>query len=193
MKCLRLIWSFRHSRHPGGISSCAESAASSHPSFSPRASPINLTTQLLRELSLYCSSGALQCFSLFYTSRASYLSSPTARMSSSIAIPKRKKQQAVSEAPSPSSSSSYSSSADSPRTSQATSATSLPQTRYNHDRRPSLLSMSLTKLPSRQRRFEELLEALLRVSIPDQNPGLTRAPRLLHLEVRAHGYQRRTP
>ncbi|EON65438.1 hypothetical protein W97_04676 [Coniosporium apollinis CBS 100218] len=66
-------------------------------------------------------------------------------MSSSIAIPKRRKQQAVSEAPSPSSSSSYSSSADSPRTSQATSATSSPQTRYNHDRRPSLLSSSISK------------------------------------------------
>lgn len=69
-------------------------------------------------------------------------------MSSSIAIPQRKKIISDSHAAgsASSSSSSYGSFVDTSRTPQASSSVPTPSARYYHDRRPSLLSRSLSIL-----------------------------------------------
>ncbi|OCK94308.1 uncharacterized protein K441DRAFT_660132 [Cenococcum geophilum 1.58] len=69
-------------------------------------------------------------------------------MSSSIAIPQRKKKMLSDShvaSSASSSSSSYGSFVDTSRTPQASSSVLTPSARYYHDRRPSLLSSSISK------------------------------------------------
>jgi hypothetical protein len=78
------------------------------------------------------------------------LSCKSLTMSSSITIPTRSgygESSKAGAAPSSSSSSSYSSSPQTPQQPQEKSTPSSPNTRYGHDRRPSLLSEFSSPLP----------------------------------------------